>query len=356
MPKKARRHESWPVPLHAFLPSLRRERLTVVRYWWVNQNQTYRHEVRGGYLWSPKRKANAAANPYYDFMREVAPGDVVFSFADTFIRAIGFAASHAYEAPKPMEFGQAGAYWDKIGWRIDVRFSELRLPIKPAQHMDVLKPLLPLRYAPLRDNGAGLQSVYLTRVPDAMAGALVDLLGAEARDLVLGLRVAEEPLLASAVGLAEWEEHELLQVQADHALPETDRKAIVLARRGQGLFKKRVMRIEHACRITGVNREEHLRASHCKPWRDSNNEERLDGENGLLLTPSIDHLFDRGFITFENNGQVVVSPVAHSRSLAQMGIDPANPPRVGVFSTGQNQYLEFHREGVFLRSKFLEPA
>ena len=83
-----------------------------MRYWWVNQNQTYRHEVGGGYLWSPKRKANQAQNPFYDFMREVAPGDVVFSFADTVIRAIGIAASHAYEAPKPLEFGQAGAYWD----------------------------------------------------------------------------------------------------------------------------------------------------------------------------------------------------------------------------------------------------
>lgn len=54
-----------------------------MRYWWVNQNQTYRQEVRGGYLWSPKRKANGSRNPFYDFMREVAPRDVVFSFADT---------------------------------------------------------------------------------------------------------------------------------------------------------------------------------------------------------------------------------------------------------------------------------
>lgn len=236
-----------------------------MRYWWVNQNQTYRHEVRGGYLWSPKRKTNLAANPFYDFMREVAPGDVVFSFADTLIRAIGIAASHAYEAPKPLEFGQAGAYWDKIGWRLDMRFSELRLPIKPAAHMEVLKPLLPDRYAPLRANGAGLQNVYLTRVPDRLAAALVDLLGAEARDLVLGYRVAEEAPITSAIGLVDWEEHELSEVKADTSLPETDRQAIVQARRGQGLFKKRVMKIEHACRITGVNREEHLRASHCKP-------------------------------------------------------------------------------------------
>jgi predicted restriction endonuclease len=56
-------------------------------------------------------------------------------------------------------------------------------------------------------------------------------------------------------------------------------------------------------------REEHLRASHCKPWRDSSNEERLDGENGLLLRPNADHLFDRGFIGFEDNGDVLVSPV-----------------------------------------------
>lgn len=81
------------------------------------------------------------------------------------------------------------------------------------------------------------------------------------------------------------------------------------------LNKKRVMKIETACRITGVDREEHLRASHCKPWRDANSAERLDGENGLLLTPSINHLFDRSFIAFEDNGQLLVSPVAHRDSL-----------------------------------------
>lgn len=325
-----------------------------MRYWWVNQNQTYRHEVRGGYLWSPKRKANQAQNPFYDFMREVAPGDVVFSFAETVIRAIGIAASHAYEAPKPLEFGQAGAYWEMIGWRVDVRFTELRLPIRPSEHMSVLAPLLPVKYAPLRTNGSGLQSVYLTRLPERLAAALVDLLGAEAHDLVLGYRVAEEAPLPAAIGLVEWEEHELSRVKADATLPETDRQAIVLARRGQGLFKKRVMKLERACRITGVDREEHLRASHCKPWRDATNEERLDGENGLLLTPTIDHLFDRGFIAFDEGGQVIVSPVAHRDSLLRMGIQPESPPKVGVFSSGQRRYLEFHRDNVLLKSSFLE--
>jgi hypothetical protein len=50
-----------------------------MRYWWVNQNQTFRHEIEGGYLWSPKRNANGARNPFYESMREVAPGDLIFS-------------------------------------------------------------------------------------------------------------------------------------------------------------------------------------------------------------------------------------------------------------------------------------
>ena len=93
-----------------------------MRYWWVNQNQTYRHEISGGYLWSPKRNANKARNPIYESMREVAPGDIIFSFRDTRIAALGIARSYCYESPKPTEFGTAGSYWEAIGWKIDVTF------------------------------------------------------------------------------------------------------------------------------------------------------------------------------------------------------------------------------------------
>lgn len=324
-----------------------------MRYWWVNQNQTYQHEVRGSYLWSPKRKANGAANPFYDFMREVAPGDVVFSFCDTRIRAIGIAVSSAYEAPKPAEFGTAGAYWDMIGWRADVQYRELGVQLRPSEHMDLLGPLLPTRYAPLRANGFGLQNVYLTALPVGLATALVGLIGSEARDIVLNQRASSDAPIVPAVGLAEWEEHVLSELAKDSSISDTDRLAVVLARRGQGLFKQRVMMIERSCRITGVNRPEHLRASHCKPWRDANNHERLDGENGLLLTPTMDHLFDRGFIGFENSGKVIVSPVVHDESLRRMGLDSRNLPNVGQFSEGQRRYLDFHRESVLLRSTFL---
>jgi len=106
------------------------------------------------------------------------------------------------------------------------------------------------------------------------------------------------------------------------------------------------MRVESACRITKVDNPAHLVGSHIKPWRDATNDERLDGENGLLLTPTIDHLFDRGFISFQNDGKLLISPVADPVSLRRMGVPPA--VNVGTFSREQSGYLEFHRDEVFL--------
>jgi putative restriction endonuclease len=322
-----------------------------MRYWWVNQNQTYRHEVPGGYLWSPKRKQDGRRNPFYEFMREVSPGDAVFSFADTYIKAIGIAVSHAYEAPKPLEFGQVGAYWEHVGWRVDVVFYALRNPIRPAEAMDRLAHLLPRIYSPLQVNGEGMQGVYLTLVPGDMATELANLIGHEARVIMAGHRISDAQAVPVGIGLIQWEEHQLEKVRQDSSLPETTRQAVVQARRGQGLFKQRVMSIESRCRLTGVDRIEHLRASHCKPWRDADNVERLDGENGLLLTPDADHLFDRGFLTFEDGGRVLVSPVAHEPSLRRMGLDPSALRSAGGFSEGQRRYLAFHRENVFLQAR-----
>src|SRR5205807_8849456 len=106
-----------------------------------------------------------------------------------------------------------------------------------------------------------------------------------------------------------------------------------------------------ACRITRVDGMEHLIASHIQPWRDSSNEQRLDGENGLLLTPTADHLFDKGFISFENTGQLIVAPVADLVSLKRMGIDRSAQVNVGTFSQARRQYLESRAETVLTRAR-----
>ena len=146
-----------------------------------------------------------------------------------------------------------------------------------------------------------------------------------------------------------WEHRLEAQVETDTSLEPTERETIIRARRGQGLFKDRVMEIERRCRITKVDNPVHLVASHCKPWRDSSNEERLNGDNGLMLTPSIDHLFDRGFIGFQDDGELIISPVAHRPSLERMGIRTGEVVNVGDFSAGQRAFLDYHRDKVLLR-------
>jgi len=317
-----------------------------MRHWWVNQNQTYRHEVQGGYLWSPKRNANGARNPFYESMREVAPGDLIFSFVDTRILAVGIAQSYCWESPKPQEFGNAGQNWENIGWKVKVNFTELSNKIRPKDHIDLLRPLLPNRYSPLQPNGNGLQSVYLTEVPTTLAEVLIGLIGQEVSPIALAARDVQP---VSADDLDYWERKLEQELVNDSTVRETERVALIRARNGQGLFKDRVSKIESGCRITGVENPVHLVASHCKPWRDSTNEERLNGENGLLLTPSIDHLFDRGFLGFEDSGNLIISPVAHKPSLRRMGVETDRLINVGSFTAGQRQFLEFHRNAVLLR-------
>ncbi len=287
-------------------------------------------------------------------MREVAPGDLILSFKDTYVLAAGVARSYCYECPKPEEFGSAGQNWEKIGWKVDVSYYPLKNKIRPKDHMAQLAPLLPAKYAPLRHNGDGLQSVYLTELQEPLARTLAALVGREIQDLMFegGLKLADDeltPIQAPATGLVAWEEYLKTKIEQDIKIPETDRQAIIIARRGQGRYKENVARLERFCRLTQVDRLEHLRASHLKPWRDSSNDERMDGENGLLLTPTMDHLVDRGFISFENTGELLISPVAHTPSLEKMGVPVKSKTNVGKFSEGQRKYLEYHRENVFLR-------
>ena len=305
-----------------------------MRYWWVNQNQTYTTEVRGNFMWSPKVNANGARNPFYDFMRDVAPGDVVFSFCDTRIKALGVVTGPAQTAPKP-DFGSAGANWSQEGWFVPVYYCALDSPIRPKDHIEILRPFLPGRYSPLQLSGDGLQSIYLTAVPDPLANALIALMGQqyfEALAVVSGFPNAPDP-----------EEADDITFGPD--MGSTFKDQLIKARRGQGVFRSNVLLTEEYCRVTKVSDPKHLRASHIKPWKVSNDSERLNGFNGLLLSPHIDHLFDKGYISFSNSEQILIVPDVQADLLDKWGIDAGTS--VGEFNRDQQSFLEFHRVEVF---------
>ena len=119
----------------------------------------------------------------------------------------------------------------------------------------------------------------------------------------------------------------------------------------QSLFKRRLLYVERQCRLTGVADLRFLRASHIKPWSKCvSGTERVDGANGLLLTPHGDLLFDRGWITFEDNGALVRSSHLPSEVTSRIGLDLTNGRRCGGFDGNQKAYLEYHRNAVFERA------
>lgn len=303
-----------------------------MRYWWVNQKQTYRQELAGRFMWSPKRNANGGKNPYYDFMADVEPGDLVFSYANGYIIAVGVATSNAFSASKPRDFGNAGETWSNDGWRVNVDFTKAENPIAPKNHLSLIARLLPEKYSPIQANGRGNQ-VYLTSISEELGSTLLGLLGNPA---------ISWPVTDLSDLSFDEEEQELIR---DQSIPETEKVTLVLARRGQGAYRESVKFFEGSCRVTGVDKPELLIASHIKPWRSSSNEERLNGHNGLFLSPHIDKLFDSGFISFENTGEMIISPQLDVDVLSRWAINPGK--KVKEFGGEQSYFLETHRESVF---------
>ena len=304
-----------------------------MRYWWVNQNKTYRLEVDGGYLWAPQ-----SGVWHHESLSQLVPGDLVFSFKDTYISAIGVVQKQAEPMVKP-DFGSHGENWANLGWCVETEYVELENPFKPSELMNLIDPLLPEKYSPLQPGTGKGNQIYLTEIPPQLGDLLFQL---SREDVLL---VNEELAPTTDQELEESIQYEILAKGVQGNL---EKVQLVKARRGQGIFRTNVRLIEKSCRLTGVRNKKHLRASHIKPWKDSNDSEKIDGNNGLLLSPHVDHLFDRGFITFQNSGDLIVSKELNPTVLGQWSLDKIE--NVGSFNKRQSEFMEFHRDSVFKAS------
>ena len=311
-------------------------------FWWVNHKQTRDHEVRGGYLWSPFRNANGAFNQTYENMKHVRPGDIVFSYAGGYISAIGQVVDGASASPKPTEFGSVGDYWSDEGWLVSVYFSPAPKPIRPSAYIESIGPLLPTKYSPIQRNGHGNQGCYLAAISDSLGYVLMTMLGVET-----------SPEFAPQLFVAATEPRievldDLEAIEFDTTLLETQRLQLSKARIGQGLFRKCVMLIGPHCRVTGVRDSRLLIASHIKPWRDSTNAERINGYNGIMLSPHVDALFDDRLISFKDDGQMLVHRSLSDEVLDRWSISKTT--KVEPFRPEQSIFLNHHRSSFAARA------
>jgi hypothetical protein len=128
---------------------------------------------------------------------------------------------------------------------------------------------------------------------------------------------------------------------------ETERQTLVAARIGQGAFRAGVIRHWGVCAVTEVSCVPLLRASHIRPWRDSNDQERLDPFNGLLLAPNLDAVFDAGYITFTDSGKILISKVASGKTAFDLHINAKMRLNPKLLTDAHRKYLEVHRDTVY---------
>ena len=137
-------------------------------------------------------------------------------------------------------------------------------------------------------------------------------------------------------------------IENDRQIPETQKEAIIQSRIGQGEFRKSLIdKYNGRCIITGIDHPNLLVASHIKPWAASSNKERLSVDNGLLLSATYDRLFDRGLITFDRYGKILLSSLIGAENIKRLGLSQGMRFSLQI-NKSMEEYLSYHRKEVFL--------
>lgn len=141
------------------------------------------------------------------------------------------------------------------------------------------------------------------------------------------------------------QENRLANVQEYLNLSVTERETIAKARIGQGRFRQSLITYWSGCAVTGCAEVGLLRASHIKPWSKGTLEERLSLYNGLLLSPALDACFDLGYISFTDDGRILISKRLEADDVGTLGIN--SEMQLKRIEYQHREYLAYHREHIF---------
>lgn len=124
-----------------------------------------------------------------------------------------------------------------------------------------------------------------------------------------------------------------------------ERKAIINARVNQSVFRKKLLNRYGKCCICGINITDCLIASHIRPWSECEDaKDKLNEDNGLLLCPNHDKLFDNGLISFDDNGKIVISSKLDSENQKLLGVSSDN---LIEYHGNTKEYMKYHRKKYF---------
>ena len=157
-------------------------------------------------------------------------------------------------------------------------------------------------------------------------------------------RVNELATILNTVDLI-WVE-EVDNINSNDSIIGIEKDAIVKTRVNQSIYREKLINMHKKCCLCGVKDTRMLVASHIKPWRYSEPEEKVDVYNGLLLCPNHDKVFDIGLITFSNQGEIIVSNKLSSAD--KISINLRDDMKI-MLSEKSVKYMEYHRKNIFLK-------
>lgn len=295
-----------------------------MEFYWVNVGVTISEVLEDKFLWAPEASQTKSGNvkhlDHWDNVAKVNSGDLIFCCHDKAISHIAVAQRDAYRSPRPPD--RSFSAWGDMGHRVDVTLVEIRVPVHRDMIADDFMSLYDSHCTPsIFTSGATLKQIYMAHLP----------------------RDAGVYLLDAANTLERFENELITEGGGGKPLSKTTRKAIVDARIGQGKYRSDLLlKWGKRCSLTGLSNTDLLVASHIHAWSLSNNEERIDPDNGLLLATHIDRLFDRGLISFDDDGRLLVGESLTAADQKILALDQFTTLR--SLTTSIRKYLVRHRQ------------
>ncbi|WP_129688290.1 HNH endonuclease [Gottfriedia acidiceleris] len=300
-----------------------------MNYFFVFQNKSYLEERKGAFLWAPQKNRKGQTFHHWEDMKLIKKGDIIFNSYNGEMKSIIVANENCKEMQKPKELNQVDL-WEKDGWYVNCTYHDLKYPIVYKEFMEEILNKQDDKYAPFNKVGRG-NTGYLFRVSTQLAEFLLNVI--EQRNGSFNI---------NSINTKDF----IIEVESNlpYNIQKTEREQIIKQRVGQSIFKKLLLKIERKCKLCGVSNEKFLIASHIKPWSKSSDIEKLDPNNGFLFCPNHDKLFDRGFISFNLNGEIIISRELDENSKIFLNV---NENYMIQMNEEQSNYMNFHRENIF---------
>lgn len=309
-----------------------------MQYFIVVQNESFEEEYLGNYLWAPNEDKRGNKKFFWENMNIINIGDIIFSLYERKIVSLNISESVSAAHETPFIYSKYPAE-KRDGKIVYVNYNKFNNAISIDDYIDDILRLCPEKYSPInkiknkRTNINSVNQGYLYKIDEKLGLFLIELINKNNSDFNLDEIIKSNNYINKIKDIP------------DKILEKTEKEALIKTRISQNVFKNKLLSRSKKCEICGLDIPELLVASHCKPWSQSNNYEKQDKNNGLLLCVNHDRLFDKGFITFEDSGKIIISEKISNNNYKMLNIN--KDIKINL-TEDQKKYIKYHRENIFI--------